>query len=282
MLRPALALVLFTVAASVHAEGSHGLQHEYLLHLPAGYTAARKHALVIFLHGGGGRGAAVYEGRTNISMTADKEGFIGVYSQSVAGSDKTTWLAHMNVQPDDLEFLRDLIKHCEASLAVDAKRVFIVGFSSGGLMAERAGVMLGDQLAGIMVVEGALAWSLRDGKKFSEPPKPVAPISVVIVHGTGDKNVAYDGIEGENVLIWSAAKRVDYWVKADRCKTPPVTVKLPGGKTTVQDFKGGANGNEVWFYAITDGGHAWPTPDKGLDANDVLAQFVKRSASTKH
>jgi len=253
-----------------------GMSRTFFIHTPAHPKSTGKIPLVIMLHGGSGTAAQLYEKRTGWDATADREGFLVAYPNSAAGAAKTGWSAHMNAATDDIDFLRELIQHLIATRNVDPQRVYLTGFSSGALLVHRAGIALGDRLAALGVVSGSMCWNIREGPA-QPPPAALAPLPVIVVHGTADKNVPYDGFDNGNAVCWPVAKAVDYWVRADGITSPPRT--QTNGKLTTATYTDGKNNAEVVFHTIAEGGHGWPVAPI-LATNDVLWDFFKKHPRT--
>jgi poly(3-hydroxybutyrate) depolymerase len=89
---------------------------------------------------------------------------------------------------DDVGWLRSLIAHLAEHYPVDRRRVYLVGFSNGGMLAYRYACEYGDELAGVGVVAGSVQVASC---------LPPAPVNVVAIHGLADLHTPYDG------LAWS-------------------------------------------------------------------------------
>ncbi len=93
-----------------------------------------------------------------------------------------------NLPVDDVAFFRALIADVKAQHAVS--KVFVVGHSNGAFMALRLACEASDVIDGIAAVSGA-TWDdfsrCPDGRK----------IPMLLVHGTADETIRYDGVEGK-------------------------------------------------------------------------------------
>ena len=63
-----------------------GVTRNYLLHVPASYRRDTPAPVVMLLHGGGGSAATIGAATGGFSALADRNGFIAVYPDSVAGT----------------------------------------------------------------------------------------------------------------------------------------------------------------------------------------------------
>lgn len=94
--------------------------------------------LVVMLHGLN-QSAAEIEQDTGLDAFADAHNFVVAYPQALPGA---TGLASWNAggccdnqSADDLQFLQDVVHYTEQLTPIDPARVYVWGFSNGGMMA---------------------------------------------------------------------------------------------------------------------------------------------------
>jgi predicted esterase len=116
-------------------------------------------------------GAAVYSVAQHFTLAYP----IGEHESWDAGS------CCRNNTANDVGYLVDLVRYIATLTPVDLHRVYIVGFSNGGMMAWRAVCQTHDVFAGAGVMAGALL------------VKCPTPVHVVDLHGMRDRTVPYDG-----------------------------------------------------------------------------------------
>jgi polyhydroxybutyrate depolymerase len=231
----------------------------YLLHVPASFRPDAS-GLVIALHGSGESGTT-FRSRTQLSEKADQAGFAVAYPYALLspGEGITEWNELFNNSfggnpPDDVGFLRELIKALQAQLRPDPKRIYVTGFSNGGFMTHRAAIQLSGFVAAIAVAEGSVASS----GSIQNVPVPLEPVSVLMVHGDGDTTVPYCGQP-----YVSQEQSFNYWSTANRCSRTDTTAPLcdAQGITAVaeKDATECARGTEVRFYKLLGGQHDWYT-----------------------
>lgn len=258
-----------------------GRDRTYLVDLPPGYDGRRPLPLVLVFHGGGGSGAQA-RAQYGMAEMGRREGFIVVHPNGSGRGRLLTWNAGtccayaQRQRIDEVAFVRALLDTLQAALRIDPARVYAAGMSNGGMMAHQVGCALGGRVAAIGVVAGEL--TVPDCR----PPRPVA---VLVIHGTADENLPFEGGVGRKAVARhdarSVAHAVDTWRRLDACPAAPVVTRK--GVVTHTRYAPCARGTAVELYAIEGGGHAWPGGERGarfldrpsgaLDATRVLWDF---------
>ena len=159
-----------------------------------------------------------------------------------------------NTQVDDVQYLAGLLKEAAAHIAVE--RVFVLGHSNGGFMSYR----LACEGIPKLVAIASLA-----GTSFSDPSRCAlaSPVSVLQIHGTADRVIAYDGSTGEQE--YAGAEEVALrWAALARCNlTEPETLPpldldqdLDGPETIRTRYRTGCrNHATIELWTIEQGTH---------------------------
>lgn len=243
-------------------------------HVPQ--TANRGTApLVFLLHGGGGGAEQIFGTEFGRSWReiADENGLLLILPQgredlSSTGNhhwnDCRTGIQNPDVATDldDVGFITTLIDLADERFGIDRTRVFATGASNGGMMSFRLAFEASEQFTAI----GALIANIPDP---SECSLPTTPISVLIMNGTEDPLVPYDGGCVANAscrrgFVTSTAQSVDFWVQFNATSRTAVVEDLPNivanDSSTVTTFRysGGLHGTEVLLYRVDGGGHTVP------------------------
>jgi polyhydroxybutyrate depolymerase len=256
--------------------GAH--ERTYELYVPEAAKGKKDVPLVLMLHGRGGSGknAAKSYGWT---QKADQEAFIAAFPDALEDpyQNLSTWnYVHDKAMADDTLFLLMLIISLKKELAVDPKRIYVVGHSNGAMMAYRAASELSDLIAAIAPVAGTLGMKQA---ALSTIKKPKHPVSVIAFHGKKDKVVPYEGGKTHG-----ARDSVMFWVKQNECTTWPVVFKpMDDDELVIETFEDGKKGTEVIFVSVANGGHEWPgwkvrrweprAADEKLTATDMIWEF---------
>jgi poly(3-hydroxybutyrate) depolymerase len=201
----------------------------FILHSPRSSGAARP--LVILLHG-------LYQTPSMVEQATAATSFSNAHDFTLVYPFGRTeaWNAGTCCRRDtanDVGFMVDLVRYVSALTLVDLHRVYIWGFSNGGMMAWRTVCQTQNIFAGAGVVAGSLLVGC-----------PV-PVHVVELHGTADRTVPFLG-------GYSHYTHTDFPDSAnERSKLAP--------------------GSTLQRMLIKNLGHRWPSPRYGsVDALDVL------------
>lgn len=249
-----------------------GATRTYRVYVPASYDGKSPVPLVLALHGGGGAGRGMNR-LTNLNDLAERHGFIVTYPDGLYRhwNDGRQSGAAESRRVDDIGFLSALIDRLSRDYRIDPKRVYSTGISNGGFMSQRLACDLADRIVAVGVVAATM------GRDLSARCKPSHPVSVLLIHGTEDPLVPYEGgrvqVRGGGEII-SAPQAVRKWVDLNGCTAKPKSDLLPdaaddGTRTRRETYADCENGTEVTFLAIEGGGHTWPSGPQYLPARRI-------------
>ena len=223
---------------------------EYIMHIPTNYNAGTAVPLVINLHGYGGC-AASHLSDADMRSQANENTFILVYPQ---GLTRTKGSAEWDPDTDsndistsDLEFLKQLISTIASEYTIDATRVYVVGYSNGGMMAYGMACNNSNLVAAIGVVSSTMLQSTINSCN------PTHATGVINFHGTSDAVLPYDG----NTSFPSVATAIDYWKTYNNIPLANESESDIDSTTKKYTYSGGTNGVRIEHYKITNGGHIW-------------------------
>jgi polyhydroxybutyrate depolymerase len=243
-----------------------GTIRTYNLHISKGYNPSKSIPLVVVLHGGGGTADNI-EKRSRYDEIADREQFLVVYPQGY----KKQWndgrnaenIPAQQVNTDDVGFINALIDTVISRYNIDKKRIYATGPSNGGFMTTRLGCELSNKFAAIAPVISTFP------KALMMYCKPASPIPIILINGTADPLVPYNGgfvtvgkeTRGE---VLSTDATIQYWIKNNDCSPTPVITAIPdkdkndGCTAEMLTYKGMKANEEVIHIRIDGGGHAVP------------------------
>lgn len=243
----------FTVAGTYTVRQPVGeLRRQYLVHVPAKYFETEAPVpLLMVLHGAGGTGEGM-EAISGFDMISDKEGFIVAYPDAVEYAWNDGRGDEVSVI-DDVGYLAHLIDSVANKANIDRSRVYVAGYSRGGMMSFRLGCALPKQIAALASVASTFpVFVLKECQ--NTPPKPV-----MIIQGTDDPVVPWMGAEGG---LYSAAESLRYWSEHNRCTALGPILEAgdqdPLDGTRLMTQEGVKCKQPVRLYGVFHGGHTWP------------------------
>lgn len=228
--------------------------------LPADLQQAPR-PLVLVFHGYLGSGRQMMQ-ITELNALARQHNFIVAYPDVA----RDRWQAAMSPtdQDDsDLQFVDALLDDIASQYAIDSKRVYATGFSNGGFFTHRLACERSDRIAAIAPVAATM------GKSLMARCQPTRPVPVLMINGTHDPIVTWQGelhrvrYAFRNAQIASVPETVRFWREQYACtETPLTTLQLHTAqhKQGIQrdQYLNCQPPGQVHQLTIHHGGHVWP------------------------
>jgi polyhydroxybutyrate depolymerase len=208
------------------------------------------------------------EAATGFDHVADTEDVAVVYPYGLNGSwNAGTCCGRSSAaQVDDVGFLVQIVQIISALRPIDLHRVYISGFSNGGMMALRALCDRPDVFAAAVSVAGTLQAPCAAGQ----------PVNAMLIHGTADGVVPFNGMRYSKFLgtrLTAVPATAATLAKRSHCTSS--TVSRTTALYSVRTFQGCAVGGAVKVLAADGMGHRWPTPDKDrIDGGQLAWSFL--------
>ncbi|MCF0222583.1 MAG: carbohydrate binding domain-containing protein [Fibrobacter sp.] len=163
----------------------------------------------------------------------------------------------------DLNFLKAIINDMYSKYGIDKKRVYVSGFSMGGMMSYYAATKMADQIAAIAPCSG---YPLGGGTPSGSRPMPI-----IHTHGTTDDVVNYNG----------GVSNLKNWVTYEKCNSNSTLYKqYPVGRTSsaasLEIWTGCQGGSEIRLMSIAGKGHWYSMDLASVNTSDEIWNFVKR------
>jgi polyhydroxybutyrate depolymerase len=223
--------------------------------------------LLIVLHGLYNDPAAV-EAASGLDGVADTEDVALAYPAGFNGSwNAGNCCGDSHAQGiDDVGFLVQVVGVVSQLRKIDLSRVYITGFSNGGMMALRALCDRPDVFAAAVSVAGTLQTPCADAR----------PVSAMMLHGLADTTVPYNGVRLSAFLgvpITSVPASAAHLAARSRCVANRVS---SAARYTRRAFMGCAAGTSVQLLSVPRMGHRWPTVEHdGVDGGALTWTFLK-------
>lgn len=235
---------------------SGGKNRNMIVYAPSNLPSNRP--LLISMHGAS-QDANYQRNQANYEAVADTAKFVVVYPD---GEGNMWDLGGMK----DINFLLDIIEEMHRRYSIDKNRVYLSGFSMGGMMTYYAANKIADRIA---------AFAPCSGYPMGGPNATSSrPIPILHVHGTSDDVCSYTPVQ----------QHINAWVNRNGCKTTPKVEKPKSGpsNTTAELYRytDGLEGVEVAHLKLPGKGH-WHSNDPVMALTNVeIWNFVSRWSLT--
>jgi polyhydroxybutyrate depolymerase len=247
---------------------------------PPGIAAGERLPVVFFLHGLGGSGQQSFDRLELESFGRRRRVFVVAPDGTPDRKGRRFWNAVAccdldRAGIDDVARLTSLIDGWRRRPEVDARRVYLIGYSNGGFMAHRLACAIGDRLAAIASIAGA-------GVEPGQACPIASPIGVLEIHGDRDPTIRYEGghlFDSPRLPTYvSARATVSGWAARLGCRgdggataAPP---QDPSAKIQIERHDGCPLGSaELW--TIPGSGHDIATPARIDELWPFLSRFTK-------
>ena len=243
-----LTISMVTNAQTRKTITSEGQKREYLQYAPS--DLGSKRPLIISCHGMNQSAKYQWDALKDAKTLADKEKFVIVLPEGINNG----W----DISGDrDINLIKDLIAQMKKDFDIDENRVYLSGFSMGGMLTYHAMNKIPNVIAAFAPISGyPMGGFTYTGKRA---------IPVIHHHGTGDDVCVYSNVQ----------RNIDELVKKNKCSSTPTITQNYGGYShiTRKEWGGGTDGVKVVLMELANKGH-WISNDK-LFTLDEIWKFCK-------
>jgi polyhydroxybutyrate depolymerase len=285
--------------ATPQSESYTGQPRTSITYVPANYDPSAPMPVVVGLHGRYGTGAG-HASLTDTNRLAEEQGFIAVYPDGLSRDETTDtgWNyfkgagIYQDVGADDTAFIVSLLDDLALDLNIDRDHVYVNGLSNGGFMVHRLACEVPEIFAGYADIAGSGFTGVETLCDYDIRE----PVRMLIIHGTDDNNVFWDGrlenVDGRQFYsVMPIPQMLGFWADYNQCQPEADTTDLPqqgqspGTAVRILSVTGCQENSAVVLYAIIGGGHNWPgiagaIPDQvagrvnlDIHATDVMWAF---------
>lgn len=228
----------------------------FTVYSPSNFDANKEYPVMFALHGRYGNPRNMAK-MTNFNPLADEQEFLVVYPRGF----RRSWNDGRGEGPaaendiDDVKFMKGIIGFLKANYPIDENKLFVSGMSNGGFMTMRLACEMSKTFKAFISVTGSLA------KEFD--CNPVNPVNLMLIAGTDDDLVPYNGGEVASSETFSIGFKdlLNFWGSINNCSSFNEE-KLPqnhdDGTSVIKfTYKGCDNDVQNILYKINNGGHTW-------------------------
>ena len=266
-----------------------GRERSYLLTIPPAHDGRRPLPLVLDFHGLA-EGAQIHTKMSNFGALANQEGFVVAFPNGMGQPQR--WDLSIPPKPNpDLQFVDQLLDTLGHQLCIDTSRVYASGLSFGAFMSSFLACTRTNKFAAVAPVAGVTI--------FKECT-PRRPMPVIAFHGTGDPILRFNGgigpipgitapLPGPGATTTTLPPadlngpgypaNVATWAQRNGCDATPTDTKV--SSEVLHRVYHCPVGQDVEFYIIIGGGHAWPGSQFSRQVANIIGYTTMQIDATK-
>jgi len=234
---------------------------QYWLALPQHYQSDKSYKLLLAFHPSGGSGKGMQ------SLSHFEQGN-NDYIVAYPDSEQVEWnegcncnIAH-RLGADDLQFTSDMIVDIQQRHTVTPGEVYAAGYSQGGLFVQNLACNLPQQFKAVAVVAAPMSVQLASS---CVPPQPV---SIMMVHGTADPVLPYNGMVHSNFGLISSPDAIAL-LAGKNAALPYALEKALNASVNLTSYHNGKQ--KFQLFSMKDGEHNWQF--SGFDTRREILNF---------
>lgn len=193
-----------------------GKEREYYVWLPEGYDGSRSYRLLLAWHGTTGTGWKLCRRDDYRALRGLSAGTMIVVAPTALGTAEdpadTVW---RDIDGEDVAFARAILDWMQTGYRIDQERVFSMGLSYGGVMANMVGCALGEQVRAIVSIGGTAP---EGAHAPTVDPCLGQEVAAWVAHGLADTVVPFD----------VGVRTRDYWLAVNGCAASTLPLPIVG------------------------------------------------------
>lgn len=238
----------------------------YLLALPQNYQNDNSYKLLLAFHPSGGDSEEMQSFSQFEKLSHD---YIVAYPKS----EQVEWnegcdcnIAH-RLGADDLGFTLKVIDDIKARHNIAAGEVYAAGYSQGGLFVQNLACNLSDSFKAVAVVAAPMSVQLASSCA------PAQPVAMMMVHGTADPVLPYQGSDDSNFGLLSSPDAIAL-MAGKNAALPYALEKSLNSHVSLHSYHNGSQ--KFQLYSVKNGGHNWQFA--GFDTSREILNFFAAAA----
>jgi len=220
----------------------------YLLDLPNNFSVDKSYKLLLVFHGSGGNSAGM---QTTARFAQLSDDYLVAYPKSKVEewNEGCDCNKPNRLGIDDLAFVDDVITNIQQHYTILPDEIYAAGFSQGALFSQNLLCNRGEKFKAIASIAAPMSLPLSQSCTLEKPT------SFMMVHGTSDPVLPYDGLKHPNWALVSSPFAVKLLANKNASLVHPIVKMIENTNIELTAY---SNGNEkTHLYSVKNGGHQW-------------------------
>lgn len=234
--------------------------------------------LLIILHGHN-ESASFIRYRIKNSNVFTKSGMLVVYPNG-SGLIRHNW--------DDfktqIDFINTIIDSFSIKFKIDTTKIYIAGFSQGGMLAYRMACEHSERIAAVAMISSQI-----DSNYVNNSCTMQRAVPLISINSKVDRACPFDSFTFKGKWFNSVQSGVAAWAYKSGCNIAPDSVYHSNNYEVNIWKKDNLEITTLW--ALKNGGHAWPQgrglfyikhfePSKIINANEIIWEFISNKSTS--
>ncbi len=242
-----------------------GESRSYIAFSPNGVVPQGAPVILVF-HGAGGNAESFLIGTDVYRLAQAMNAVLAIPDANHANWAEDCQCVNADVVHGvaDTAMVSTILQDLKTSWRVDAGKVYAVGFSQGGMFAQRLACQMSGRLLGVAVIAATMSVPL------AERCDPASPISVFMALSMDDPIFPWTGADKGAMSTLGGVGAATEWQMNNACDETPEESGDDRGTRWV--YSGCASGVRVELLGIPQGNHAWGM-SADVDTSLEVARF---------
>jgi polyhydroxybutyrate depolymerase len=258
----------------------------FYFYVPSTYTPQKPLPFIIYFHGYGGNWTqgVIF----NQTVDAEANGYIIAFGEgtpsaevhhSLGWNGGTCCLFNTTIPVDDVTYAKLIVELAGKQVAIAADRVYAMGWSNGGYLAERLGCEAWDVFVGVAPDASAVVIGngYEDGLARCDAAFNGGKIDYIHFHGTVDTVVPWIGGHDTRERLPSTLENLSRWVARNGCDKIQMQTYNDGKNFTYIRWPNCRGNTSVELMTVWNAPHFWWTLNtSGFSTADyIMTAFAK-------
>ncbi|MEQ9397529.1 MAG: hypothetical protein RJQ04_00020 [Longimicrobiales bacterium] len=226
-----------------------GEPRSYIAYAPDGVEPAGARVILLF-HGADGTAEAMLNGTDALRIAEELDAVLAVPDANHVNWAEDCGCVNADIVHGvaDTAFVSAILSDLKASVNADIAAPWVVGYSQGGMFAQRLACQMSGRWGGVAVIAATMSVPL------AERCAPTRPVNLFMALSTTDPIFPWDGRDDGSLSTLGGPATAARWQALNGCDAPEERVDPAGRRYVYGGCDGGAR---IELLGVEPGSHSW-------------------------